>query len=347
MNSLNPEINQNNSGKLLVLWLTNDCNLNCKYCYAKAGEKKEYMVFDTARRAIDGMGGASFKLQLTGGEPLMNINLVRKIHDYITEKGIRADLQIQTNGTVITPEVAKEIRRMRIAVGVSLDGGIEVNEALRGQTGKVIEGIQNLAVEGIMINLNCVLTRYNVESLPKLIDLAFYLGNVRGVGLDLLRKTGRASSNEILLAEPNQIRSALWAAYERTIQLKRITGRSIIIREIEDAKKRLNRGGEYKNYCHAACGMSIVVLPDGNTYPCGSLTDRQEYWMGNMNDGGIRAIAIKAHKSYECNGCKYQKLCPGGCPSRLIVNYENKGYSPEDCILRKTAFEIAEVQKNK
>ena len=105
---------------------------------------------------------------------------------------------------------------MLYEVITSLDGGIEVNEALRGQTGKVIEGIQNLAVEGIMINLNCVLTRYNVESLPKLIDLAFYLGNVRGVGLDLLRKTGRASSNEILLAEPNQIRSALWAAYERT-----------------------------------------------------------------------------------------------------------------------------------
>lgn len=338
---MNTGINQN-SIKLLVLWLTSDCNLNCKYCYANAGEKREYMAFDTARRAIDMMGQDGFKLQLAGGEPLMNMQLVREIYDYIRKTGRQAGMQLQTNGTLITPEIAREIRAMKIAVGVSLDGGIEMNEALRGRSGEVAEGIRNLAEAGIIVNINCVLTKLNVESLPKLVDIAFYFGNVKGIGLDLLRRTGRAIYNEVAQAEPFQISEALREAYGRTQQLQRISGKSIIIREIEDARRRLNNGKECKGYCYAACGGSMVVLPDGTLYPCGSLAGRQEYLMGNINDSDIRAMALKVGKNPNCSKCKYEKFCPGGCPSRLLINCEDKLYSPQDCALRRTAFEIAE-----
>ncbi len=334
-------INQISPG-LLVLWLTNDCNLNCKYCYANAGEKQEYMTFDTAKKAIDRMGQGGFKLQLAGGEPLMNMPLIREIYDYLRQTGINAGLQLQTNGTLITPELAKEIRAMKIAVGVSLDGGIEMNEALRGQSGKVVEGIRNLSEAGIFVNLNCVLTARNAESLPGLVDMAYYLGNVKGIGLDLLRSTGRAVRNKVKQAGPVQIREALRAAYDRTLQLKRASGRSIVIREIEDAKRRLDRGDECKGYCYAACGGSLVVLPDGSLYPCGSLAGRQEYLMGNVDDGDIRVMALRADKSPECSACRYERLCPGGCPSRLIINRPDSRYSPQDCALRRTAFEIAE-----
>lgn len=340
-------INQNSPG-LLVLWLTNDCNLDCKYCYANAGEKQEYMTFDTAKKAIGrmrdrGTGSLShFKLQMAGGEPLMNMPLIREIYGYLRQTGINADLQLQTNGTLITPELAKEIREMKIAVGVSLDGGVEMNEALRGRSGKVVEGIRNLAEAGVFVNLNCVLTARNAEGLPGLVNMAFYLGNVKGIGLDLLRSTGRAIHNNVEQADPLQIREALRAAYDRTMQLKRASGRSVVIREIEDAKRRLDMGGECKGYCYAACGGSLVVLPDGSLYPCGSLAGRREYFMGNVDDGAIRVMALKTEKSPECGACRYGKLCPGGCPSRLIINCRDGRYSPQDCALRRTAFEIAE-----
>ena len=32
--------------KLLILLVTDDCNLRCRYCYARGGEKKEYMSTD-------------------------------------------------------------------------------------------------------------------------------------------------------------------------------------------------------------------------------------------------------------------------------------------------------------
>lgn len=332
--------------KLLVLWLTNDCNLRCRYCYASAGEKKEYMTFDTARKAIDSIKSGFFKVQLAGGEPLLNMELVRQIYNYIKETGIPATLQMQTNGSLITQETAKELKKMNIALGVSMDGGVEMNEGLRGKTGDVIEGIHHLAQEGLNVNLNCVLTNLNVKCFSKLVDMAFYFGNVPGIGVDLLRRTGRALHNQIAEADPTEIRGALQAAYERAQHLYDISGKRIIIREIEDARKRLIAKAECKGYCYASCGGSMVVLPDGSLYPCGSLAGKQEYLMGNVIEPNTKIIELKTSKSQNCNKCRYEKVCPGGCPSRIIANSENN-YSPQDCALRRTAFEIAENEINK
>lgn len=55
--------------KLLVLRITNDCNLNCKYCYA-ALEEKNYMTKEVAIKSIVQAiePYESLKVQITGGE---------------------------------------------------------------------------------------------------------------------------------------------------------------------------------------------------------------------------------------------------------------------------------------
>ena len=40
---------------------------------------------------------------------------------------------MQTNGTLINNEIARKIKKMNIAVGISLDGPPEVNDKLRGK----------------------------------------------------------------------------------------------------------------------------------------------------------------------------------------------------------------------
>ncbi len=63
---------------LLALSVTSDCNLRCRYCYARGGESSASMNWITARRAIDVMAECfdGFKIQFTGGEPLLNLNLI-------------------------------------------------------------------------------------------------------------------------------------------------------------------------------------------------------------------------------------------------------------------------------
>lgn len=53
---------------------------------------------------------------------------------------------------------------------------------------------------------------------------------------------------------------------------------------IEDARKRIIEGKGCITYCHAVYGGSMVVHPDGNVYPCGSLSGSEKYYMGNIYD---------------------------------------------------------------
>lgn len=328
---------------LIVLWTTGRCNLACKYCYAGSTHLKEDMDFEIAAQTLDLFSDYVMKIQFAGGEPLLNYPLICQIVDYVKAKKYDASFQMQTNGTCITPEIAAGMKKMKIALGVSMDGPPEVNEFTRGKTREVIAGIQCLADEGIKINLNSVVTSYSVEKLPKLVSFAYYLGNVGGIGLDLLRDAGRASDPQAAVkkATPEQIRAALAGMAETARDLYELTGKKIVIRQIHEAEQRLKMTACSREYCYAACGRSYVVLPNGDVYPCGSLIEEAQYFMGNVKNQGLTKITIGKSEPQTCKNCDYYAICPGGCPSRLLINGNDGEDLSLDCVMKKTAFVIA------
>lgn len=320
---------------LLVLWVTARCNLQCTYCYANGGAEGRDMELSTAKRAIDALRSRPLKIQFAGGEPLMNFGLVEQICRYVQEEGIDAVFQLQTNGTLVTEEIAQSLAEHRISVGVSMDGVPEIHRRTRGSAVKVVEGIRTLGSAGLAVGLNAVVTRENAGHLHKLVDLAFYLGNVGGIGLDLLRHAGRGT--EELDVEPEELRQALIAMDRRSRELQRLFGRKISLREVELAKKRLSGAGCGSQYCYASCGRSVVVLPDGTTYPCGSLRT-EDYCMGAVEElAPDRIMSLRADSPDSCGICRYGAYCPRGCPSRRLLNGNRL-----DCVLLKTAFSLAE-----
>ena len=109
----------------LTMILTTDCNLNCSYCFC--GKKyKKYMDIRAAKKYIDffkqfSIGNPS--ICLFGGEPLLNLNIIEEICDYI--KYIFNEhvvISITTNGTLINNEVMEIVRKYNIQVQVSIDG---------------------------------------------------------------------------------------------------------------------------------------------------------------------------------------------------------------------------------
>lgn len=295
------------------------------------------MTFETAKTVIDHFAEFPLKIQFAGGEPLLNFDLIKKVYMYIREKSIDAVFQLQTNGTLIDSETAAELKRMRFSVGVSLDGIPDVNERTRGQSLKVVNGIKALGRVGMMTGINAVVTSENVRALPSLVDFALYLGNVGGIGLDLLRHAGRGKDEkEELGACEKDLRDALCGMYKRSIEIYRLSGKKIEIREIELARKRLAGEGNRENYCYASCGRSVVVLPDGETYPCGSLI-LDEYCMGNVDElRPEKIISLATEEPHQCSSCEYGDCCPKGCQSRRIRNGNNL-----DCIMQKEAFRLA------
>lgn len=273
----------------------------------------------------------------------MNYDLIYKVYEYIRRQGYDALLQLQTNGTLIDREIAKAIKAMKIAIGVSLDGPPEVNEHLRGGTRQTVDGIQALAREGVIVSINSVVTAQNVQKLPELADFALYLRNVAGIGLDLLRYAGRAKESSGLISKPTgeQLNSALNLLFQRCEFLSKNFGRRIVIREIEEAKRRLISSAYSKEYCYASCGRSYVFLPNGDVYPCGSLIGHSGYYMGNIHNPPLKSISLMKKKAGKCEECSYYSVCPGGCPSRMIVNEDESQEETLDCILKKSAFDIA------
>jgi len=162
--------------KPVVVWnVTRACNLNCMHCYARAGERSQEreLTGEQAKTVIDDLAefGAPVIL-FSGGEPLMRPDLI-DLAGYAVDKGMRA--VISTNGTLITKEKAKDLKKLGLSyVGVSLDGMEEVNDHFRKKKGAfnaALEGIKNCQDAGIKVGLRFTLSRLNIKEVPSVIDL--------------------------------------------------------------------------------------------------------------------------------------------------------------------------------
>jgi radical SAM protein with 4Fe4S-binding SPASM domain len=90
-----------------------------------------------------------------------------------TDRGLRA--VISTNGTLITPQMAGDLKRIGLSyVGVSLDGMKETNDRFRGVKGAfeaALNGIRNCQNAGIKVGLRFTINRRNAADIPQIFDL--------------------------------------------------------------------------------------------------------------------------------------------------------------------------------
>lgn len=141
--SLDPEscekLMLNSSGSQLLLILTEDCNLRCKYCiysdqynqYKSYSNKK--MDFDTAKQAIDTYMMWYYekkahgfrenpRLSFYGGEPLLEYKLIEQIIEYCKEKAYEVEFLATTNGTILNQNIIEMVVNNNFNLTFSLDG---------------------------------------------------------------------------------------------------------------------------------------------------------------------------------------------------------------------------------
>ncbi len=162
--------------KPIVVWnTTRRCNLRCRHCYAGA-EDKEFqgeLTTEEGMALIDDL--ADFKapvILFSGGEPILREDLM-ELGQYALNKGLRT--VISTNGTLITPEKASEIKDANFSyVGISLDGMEGTNDRFRGHKGafkNALKGMDNCMEAGVKVGLRFTVNRYNFKDIPAIFDL--------------------------------------------------------------------------------------------------------------------------------------------------------------------------------
>jgi len=162
--------------KPVIVWnVTKRCNLRCIHCYAGAQEDEATDEIGTsaAKAIIDDLAAFGCPVLLfSGGEPLARSDLL-ELASHAVSKGMRA--VISTNGTLITPSLARELKSIGLSyVGISIDGGEEIHDRFRGVPGsfrRAMQGLENCQAEGLKVGLRFTLYRANVGEVPSVFRL--------------------------------------------------------------------------------------------------------------------------------------------------------------------------------
>jgi uncharacterized protein len=130
--------------KILILGVTEACNFRCLYCVfsgkyrVRRHHSTRMMNWDIARLAISDFlshGGSSGNrvISFYGGEPLLNIKLIRKCVAYTHQKIGKGDMifSLNTNGSLLAGETADFLASEKFAIVVSLDGPKQIHDRNR------------------------------------------------------------------------------------------------------------------------------------------------------------------------------------------------------------------------
>ena len=131
--------------RLLNLMISEACNFGCGQCLHKcsvrtysAHGKKKFMDWEIAKKAIDRYaailrrwGNRRLNIHFGSAEPLLNWPVLRKSVAYIRILDPNAQLAVNTNLSLLTPEMAEFFRGNQVYVSTSLDGPLDGNDAIR------------------------------------------------------------------------------------------------------------------------------------------------------------------------------------------------------------------------
>lgn len=321
----------------MVLEVSQDCNLRCRYCYAEGGSYgKTARLLDPAlaRQAVrllvqDAPEEEKLTLILFGGEPLLNMEAVQAAVEEVEEQsratGKQVFVSLTTNGTLLTPEIVAFIKRHRISVSVSMDGPADLHDANRvgpggeGSYSSIVSQLSGLLAAGAApVAARVTLVPQQWSRVEEVFD------HLRGLGF---HEVGIAPASPIapgLLPDADQeeeLYQGFSSLARRFIQVAALGG-VLPFSNLIDLLARLHVGQTKAVSCGAGFGY-LAVDAVGDFYLCHRLTGDEAFRVGTLDAGPdpqkiLAALGqVTGGKQALCESCWARTLCCGGC------HYEN------------------------
>jgi uncharacterized protein len=228
--------------------------------------------------------------------------------------GSRFSATISTNGYLLTPELAQDLRDAGIGEAeITLDAPPRIHDKRRpledgtGTFARVLTGITECIdiFEQTTVRIN--VDRKNRDSLGQLLSILEESGLKERIKLDPAMVLTHSSLCSLMAPscfsppESDQIETGFY--------------HELISRGFRLRNEPLPR----THYCHAQTISAMVVDPRGYLYQCeeeirdsnnaiGHLTESQE------SDNSIKWLAWDPFEKEECRRCEMLPICMGGCP---------------------------------
>ena len=238
----------------VMISVTETCNLACTGCWVSAGGRKQLSVEQINGIIEQCKSQGSYFFGLLGGEPLMYKGLWEVIESHPD-----CYFQIFTNATMLTPEVARRMRRLgNVTPLISIEGLREESDARRGRDNvydRTLAGLRACRREKLIFgvaasigrsNYDELLTRKHIEDMAR--EGAAYLWYY------IYRPVGKHPVTENALSR-GQIR-----AMREFLVEQRMDAPLFIIDTYWDDKGQA--------MCPAATGMSHHIAPSGAVEFC-------------------------------------------------------------------------------
>ncbi len=306
--------------------LTKNCNLHCRHCYIPHRERTQ-KTLSTAQimTALDQLARmGTLYLVFTGGEIFLRKDLpalcrhARKLH---------FDIRLFTNGTLLTPAMAKQLARVGVsAVEISIYGKPDTHDAITGHTGswkRSMDSIKTLQKHGLKAVIKMPLMTENYED-KKYIEALSKKLNVK-LQLDAVITT---------MSDGN-----------KTPLSMRLSGKTLqkIFRSHDNGTAP--DAGETDLICSAGRNM-LAIAANGDLLPCiqlpfklGNITKRTIPGLWNNNKLLVKKLlSIKASDIAECKECAMVSQCQR-CPGMALVEDGSlSGPSTAACLLTRARY---------
>ncbi|MGN0289221.1 MAG: thioether cross-link-forming SCIFF peptide maturase [Lachnospiraceae bacterium] len=353
--------------KALCLHIAHDCNLACKYCFAEEGEyhgRRAMMSYEVGKKALDFLVANSgnrvnLEVDFFGGEPLMNWQVVKDLVAYgrSLEKPHNKKFRftLTTNGVLLNEEVQEFLNKEMSNVVLSIDGREEVHDHMRpfrggqGSYAEIVPKFQRLAESRNQMNyyVRGTFTHDNLDfasDVLHLADLGFKQISVEPVVGDE-NEPYALKEEDIpgLLEEYDRLAAQL---VERTKEGRGVNFFHFMV-DLEGGPcvaKRLTGCGSGTEY--------LAVTPWGDLYPCHQFVGKDEFLLGNVEEGVLRKDLVQEFKSCNvyakenCKKCFAKFYCSGGCAANSY-NFHSHINDTYDlgCVLQKKRIECAIMMK--
>jgi uncharacterized protein len=326
--------------RVLVLHLTDYCNLRCRYCFIEGNIPQDYkrqdMTGEVIEKAINKFGqviaGQTFpkspSVVLYGGEPLVNWEILKHGLEYLRQSQKTGQLPsmidkiLITNGTLITKEIAEDLKRYEVMVSVSIDGPKDIHNLNRvyrngdGSFEKTLAGFRILQEAGIRPTISCVLSKESLEYALNTIRWLLDELGIKALGFNhvsivpnvsVYDPVYEANFGETLIGVQEVIQDSYPDVYERRMNHKI---NAFLDRRILKAD------------C-TGCGEQMSVSPDGQVGICQGYMGSRKTFAGSVFDAeydpSMDSVFIEwSQRSplnmVQCYQCPALATCGGGCP---------------------------------
>lgn len=349
--------------KALCLHICHDCNLKCKYCFASEGTyntARDYMSEEVAKAAIDFLiensgDRKSLEVDFFGGEPLLNLDVVKSCVNYARERekqaGKEFSFTMTTNCVLLDEDIANWLNEEMDNVVLSIDGRKCVHDKTRltstgcGSYDAVIEGAKLMRkirgdrkyyVRGTFTHDNLDFC----EDVKSLSDNGFDQISVEPVVLDDDHSLAlKAEDFPQIIKEYDKLAN-LYLNRRHTEKAFNFFHFMLDLKHGPCLNKRLTGCGAGAEY--------LAISPIGDIYPCHQFVGELDYRMGSVLDKtfnrDIQAVfaGIDVTKKPECKNCFAKYYCSGGCiaASHHYMGDLKKPYD-RSCELMKKRFELS------